>query len=88
LEIFSLETKVQGVHTIKKLQEENLPSSVLVIDGSTAGFRLFPVFETYRNCKFIIIDAIRIPVAISGKTTGNISDNKDKKILPIREICI
>jgi len=68
-----------GVHTIKKLQEENLPSSVLVIDGSTAGFRLFPVFETYRNCKFIIIDAIRIPVAISGKTTGNISDNKDKK---------
>ncbi|MBA7469057.1 hypothetical protein ES707_04319 [subsurface metagenome] len=68
-----------GVHTIKKLQEENLPSSVLVIDGSTAGFRLFPVFETYRNCKFIIIDAIRIPVAISGKTTGNISDNKNKK---------
>jgi len=40
-----------GVHTIKKLQEENLPSSVLVIDGSTAGFRLFPVFETYRNYK-------------------------------------
>lgn len=68
-----------GVHTIKKLQEENLPSSILVMDGSTAGFRLFSVFETYRNCKFIIIDAIRMPVDISGKITGNISDNKNKK---------
>jgi hydrogenase maturation protease len=50
-----------GVHIAKKLQEEDIPPGVLVIDGSTAGFRLFPLFETYRNCKFIIIDAIRIP---------------------------
>ena len=49
-----------GVHIVKKLQEEDIPPGVLVIDGSTAGFRLFPLFETYRNCKFIIIDAIRI----------------------------
>jgi len=47
-----------GVHIVKRLQEEDIPSGVLVIDGSTAGFRLFPLFETYRNCKFIIIDAI------------------------------
>jgi hydrogenase maturation protease len=56
-----------GVHTIKRLRKENLPSSVLVIDGSTAGFRLFPLFETYQNCNFIIIDAIRIPHTTSGK---------------------
>ncbi|MHB8279700.1 MAG: hydrogenase maturation protease, partial [Candidatus Humimicrobiaceae bacterium] len=68
-----------GVHTVKKLQEESLPSSVLVIDGSTAGFRLFPVFETYKKCRFIIIDAMKIPNTASSKTSGSILDNRDKK---------
>lgn len=50
-----------GVQIVKRLQKEDIPPGVLVIDGSTAGFRLFPLFETYRNSKFIIIDAVRIP---------------------------
>ncbi len=68
-----------GVHIIKKLQEENLPSSVLVIDGSTAGFRLFPIFETYRNCKFIIIDAITTLHTTSDNTNNDDVLNKEDK---------
>lgn len=49
-----------GVHTVKVLQKEKLPSDVLVIDGSTAGFRLFSIFDEYKNSRFIIIDAVRI----------------------------
>ncbi len=66
-----------GVHIVKRLQEEDIPPEVLVIDGSTAGFRLFPLFETYRNCKFIIIDAIRISRDSCG-STDNSSGKKDK----------
>jgi len=68
-----------GVHTVKKLQEESLPSSVLAIDGSTAGFRLFHLFETYKNCKFIIIDAVEIIDTVHDNSTGDTSDIKGKK---------
>ncbi len=47
-----------GVHAVKKLEGMGLPPSVLLIDGSTAGFKLFALFEKYKECKFIIIDAI------------------------------
>ncbi len=67
-----------GVHIVKKLQEEDIPPGVLVIDGSTAGFRLFPLFETYRKCKFIIIDAIKIPRDFCD-STDKASGKKDKK---------
>jgi Ni,Fe-hydrogenase maturation factor len=49
-----------GVHTVKVLQKEKLPSDILIIDGSTAGFRLFSIFDEYKNSRFIIIDAVRI----------------------------
>ena len=64
-----------GVHIVKRLQEEDIPSGVQVIDGSTAGFRLFSIFETYRNCKFIIIDAIGISRDSCGDTDDNASGN-------------
>jgi hydrogenase maturation protease len=68
-----------GVHIAKRLQEEDIPPGVLVIDGSTAGFRLFPLFETYRNCKFIIIDAIRIPDDFHSNIGNTVSDKRDEK---------
>ena len=67
-----------GVQIVKRLQEEDIPPGVLVIDGSTAGFRLFPLFETYRNSKFIILDAIRIPSDFCA-CADKASDKKDTK---------
>jgi len=64
-----------GVHIVKKLQEEDIPAGVLVIDGSTAGFRLFPLFETYRNCKFIIIDAVGISRDVYGEKHSSCRGN-------------
>jgi len=49
-----------GVHAVKKLRTIKLPSSVLLVDGSTAGFKLFALFERYKNCSFIIIDALKL----------------------------
>ncbi len=49
-----------GVHVIKKLKSMSLPSSVLLIDGSTAGFKLLTLFEQYSYCRFIIIDAVKL----------------------------
>jgi hydrogenase maturation protease len=54
-----------GVHIINRLKEEELPQGVLVVDGSTAGFRLMSIFESYKNCKFIIIDALKITSGVS-----------------------
>lgn len=45
---------------VKKLEELNLPPSVKLVDGATGGFSLISVFETYKDCKFIIIDAIKV----------------------------
>ena len=59
-----------GVHIIKRLQEEKLPPGVLVVDGSTAGFRLFAIFEAYRDSRFIIIDAVK-PENSSTETSHN-----------------
>lgn len=63
-----------GVHTIKRLQKEKLPPEVILIDGSTAGFRLFSIFEAYRNSRFIIIDAVK-----TGDTSTGTSSNKKEK---------
>ncbi len=48
-----------GVHAVRRLDHEKLPSSVLLIDGSTAGFKLLALFEQYNGCRFIIIDALQ-----------------------------
>lgn len=48
-----------GVHAVRRLAREKLPSSALLIDGSTAGFKLLALFEQYKGCRFIIIDALR-----------------------------
>ncbi|MGM0365249.1 MAG: hydrogenase maturation protease [Actinomycetota bacterium] len=48
-----------GVHAARKLKNQKLPPSVLVIDGSTAGFKLLALFEKYKGCRFIIIDALK-----------------------------
>lgn len=63
-----------GVHIVKVLQKEKLPPDVLVIDGSTAGFRLFPIFDEYKKSRFIIIDALRIE-----KSSEETSQIKNKK---------
>ncbi len=49
-----------GVKVIKELEKEDLPGHVKLIDGATAGFGLLPILEKYKNCKVLIIDAIRI----------------------------
>lgn len=58
-----------GVCAIKRLEQINLPDCVLLVDGSTAGFKLFVLFEQYRGCKFIIIDALK---AKSGHKKGEL----------------
>jgi hydrogenase maturation protease len=63
-----------GVHAVKALQKEKLPRDVLVIDGSTAGFRLFSIFDEYKNSRFLIIDALRIE-----KPSGKTFQSKKKK---------
>lgn len=64
-----------GVHIIKRLSKEKLPPHVMLIDGSTAGFRLFPVFEEYKNSRFIIIDAVK-PINPSAENSYR-RNNKD-----------
>lgn len=73
-----------GVHIIKKLTEEELPSGVLAVDGSTAGFRLLSVFEAYKNCKFIIIDALKISCGSYDDITSNACNTENKKNIPAK----
>lgn len=50
-----------GVKVVRELQQsEKLPPTVKLVDGATGGFSLLPIFETYKHCKFIIVDAIRV----------------------------
>ena len=44
-----------GVHAAVRLQKENLPDRVDVVDGGTGGFHLLEYFETYDN--IILVDA-------------------------------
>ncbi len=44
-----------GVHVAKRLQKENLPPDVDVLDGGTGGFHLLSYFEGYDT--LILIDA-------------------------------
>lgn len=58
-----------GVHVAKIIEKMNLPSYVKIIDGATAGFGLIPILETYKNSKFLIVDAMKM---------SNYSSLKDK----------
>ncbi|MGM0367303.1 MAG: hydrogenase maturation protease [Actinomycetota bacterium] len=58
-----------GVKVIEELEKENLPTHVKPIDGATAGFGLLPIFEKYKNCQFLIVDAIKI---INKKSENNL----------------
>jgi hydrogenase maturation protease len=44
-----------GVHVANRLQNENLPAEVDVVDGGTGGFHLLEYFETYQT--IILVDA-------------------------------
>jgi hydrogenase maturation protease len=44
-----------GVHVANRLQNENLPENVDIVDGGTGGFHLLEYFETYES--IILIDA-------------------------------
>lgn len=69
-----------GVKIIKELEQEDLPEHVKLIDGATAGFGLLPILEKYKDCKFLIIDAIKI--------INNENDNKgDFYIAPLDKLC-
>ena len=59
-----------GVHVIHELQKMDFPSSILFIDGATAGFKLLTLFENYRHSKFIIIDALMIAGNASREKSG------------------
>lgn len=81
-----------GIHVIKELKKVDLPPSVVVIDGGTAGFKLFPILEAYQKSKFLIIDAIKISDnnLHHGKTQENIPKNITKKgdiyLLPLNDL--
>lgn len=47
-----------GVHIVHELQKMDFSSSILFVDGATAGFKLLTLFENYKNSSFIIIDAL------------------------------
>jgi hydrogenase maturation protease len=44
-----------GVHVANRLQKENLPPGIDIVDGGTGGFHLLEYFETYQT--IILIDA-------------------------------
>ena len=67
-----------GVHIINRLKEERLPRDVLIVDGSTAGFRLISIFESYKNCKFIIIDAFKITSGFPADSNVNSNTHNDE----------
>lgn len=73
-----------GVHIVKKLREEKLPPGVMAIDGSTAGFRLLGIFESYKNCKFIIIDALKISNSSNNSPDNNTDKFENKKNIPVK----
>jgi len=54
-----------GIHAIRRLESMSLPSSVILVDGSTVGFKLLTLFERYSCCRFIIIDAIELESSYS-----------------------
>ena len=81
-----------GIHVIEELKKVDLPPYVIFIDGGTAGFKLFPILETYQKSKFLIIDAIKISDnnLHYDKTQENISKNIPKKgdiyLLPLNDL--
>ena len=70
-----------GVHIIHQLQKMDFSSSILFVDGATAGFKLLTLFENYKHAKFIIIDALKI-------TNNKPSDHTDRSsiyVIPLKD---
>jgi Ni,Fe-hydrogenase maturation factor len=57
-----------GIHVINRLQRMDFSSSILFIDGATAGFKLLTLFEKYKHANFIIIDALMLADESSGSS--------------------
>ncbi len=77
-----------GIHAVDRLMKMDLPPDILVVDGSTAGFRLFPIFKDYKECEFIIIDSIRIPPEKPRSKTREVKKGPGKGdlyLIPIKE---
>ncbi len=55
-----------GVHAIRSLEHESLPSRVTLLDGGTGGFHLLSLFQEYDP--IILIDA-----TLDGKGAGSVS---------------
>ena len=76
-----------GVYIVKRLHKEKLPHGVILVDGSTAGFRLFSIFEAYRKSRFIIIDAVKPEDTSTGtprnKKKKNTSSNGGLFVIPL-----
>ena len=60
-----------GVHIANRLEHENLPEGVSVLDGGTGGFHLLEYFENYDH--LILVDA-----TLDGNTPGTIRLIKPK----------
>ena len=60
-----------GVHIANRLEHENLPEGVSVLDGGTGGFHLLGYFENYDH--LILVDA-----TLDGNTPGTIRLIKPK----------
>ncbi len=55
-----------GVHVIKYLEGQDMPSHISLLDGGTGGFYILSVFEEFQN--IIMIDA-----TIDGKKPGTLT---------------
>ncbi|WP_025690868.1 HyaD/HybD family hydrogenase maturation endopeptidase [Paenibacillus zanthoxyli] len=80
-----------GVHTIRELEKEDLPSTVELVDGGTSTLAMLSYFLEYR--KIIVIDALRAglepgtiyrirPEDLAGYEKGNLSIH-DVQILDV-----
>ncbi|AKG35619.1 HyaD/HybD family hydrogenase maturation endopeptidase [Paenibacillus durus] len=80
-----------GVHTIRELEKEDLPSTVELVDGGTSTLAMLSYFLEYR--KIIVIDALRAglepgtiyrirPEELAGYEKGNLSIH-DVQILDV-----
>lgn len=64
-----------GVHLLKELEEENLPSSVELVDGGTSTLNILPLLKGAR--KIIVIDAMK-----AGDEPGSIYRCCPKDLIP------
>lgn len=62
-----------GVHIVQKMQEQEIPEGVDVVDGGTGGFHLLEYLRTYS--RIILVDATR-----DGHPAGTVSQFSPKLV--------